>query len=186
MFYIKLSLFIRIKNIISKSQHKKLFKSAIRPRIHLVFIIIFLLMAFALNAMFSRLFRPFSSNTMRYSPDGSSGTSTTTSATLPIPANAQKATVAGGCFWGVEHIYRKTFGGNQPETNKGLLDARVGYVGGTTKNPTYPAVCSGRTGRKLFFLFQTALRAVSYSHFFIFHSLLLLLLISLQIRKHCR
>lgn len=108
-------------------------------------------MAFALNAMFSRLFRPFSSNTMRYSPDG---TGSSNSNNIPIPANAQKATVAAGCFWGVEHIYRKTFGGgssDQPDTNKGLLDARVGYVGGTTKNPTYPAVCSGRTGRTFLF-----------------------------------
>ena len=122
-------------------------------------------MAFALNAMFSRLFRPLSSNTMRYSADGSGGASTN----LPIPPNAQKATVAAGCFWGVEHIYRKTFGGNQ-ENNKGLLDARVGYVGGTTKNPTYPAVCSGRTGRMWFFTFffpLVFLRGTIQSHVYV-------------------
>ncbi|EWC43593.1 hypothetical protein DRE_01480 [Drechslerella stenobrocha 248] len=57
-----------------------------------------------------------------------------------IPANAQKATVAAGCFWGVEHIYRKHFKG------KGLIDARVGYTGGDKKNANYAQVCGGGTG----------------------------------------
>lgn len=58
-----------------------------------------------------------------------------------FPEGSQKATVAAGCFWGVEHMFRKAFDG------KGLLDARVGYTGGDTKNPSYRSVCSGRTGR---------------------------------------
>ena len=37
-------------------------------------------------------------------------------------------------------MYRKNFDG------KGLLDARVGYVGGDSQNPSYRAVCTGRTG----------------------------------------
>lgn len=57
-----------------------------------------------------------------------------------IPAGAERAIVAAGCFWGVEHIYRKHFG------NKGLIDARVGYIGGDTQSPSYRAVCSGTTG----------------------------------------
>lgn len=61
-----------------------------------------------------------------------------------IPDGAQKATVAAGCFWGVEHIYRKHFEG------KGLYDARVGYIGGDAKNPSYRAVCSGSTGREFY------------------------------------
>ncbi len=61
---------------------------------------------------------------------------------MNIPADAQTATVAAGCFWGVEHMYRKHF------KNKGLIDARVGYIGGDTQNPGYRAVCSGGTGRK--------------------------------------
>ncbi|EYE98040.1 peptide-methionine-S-sulfoxide reductase [Aspergillus ruber CBS 135680] len=54
---------------------------------------------------------------------------------------SEKATVAAGCFWGVEHLFRKEFG-----NGKGLLDARVGYSGGNTSSPTYRAVCSGNTG----------------------------------------
>ena len=55
----------------------------------------------------------------------------------------EQATVAAGCFWGVEHLYRKNFG-----NGKGLLDAKVGYCGGQTDDPNYRAVCSGSTGRK--------------------------------------
>ncbi|KAN0066572.1 hypothetical protein ACQY0O_000666 [Thecaphora frezii] len=53
------------------------------------------------------------------------------------------ATVASGCFWGTEHIYRKHYG-----DGKGLIDAKVGFIGGleSSKNPTYEEVCTGRTG----------------------------------------
>lgn len=53
------------------------------------------------------------------------------------------ATVASGCFWGTEHIYREYFG-----NGKGLLDAKVGFIGGkeSSKNPSYEEVCTGRTG----------------------------------------
>ncbi|MCJ1476232.1 NAD-dependent malic enzyme, mitochondrial [Lambiella insularis] len=80
----------------------------------------------------NRLLRPFTTSThMSLNPE---------SAAQNFPANAQKCTVAAGCFWGVEHLFRKNFDG------KGLLDARVGYIGGDSKNPSYRAVCSGRTG----------------------------------------
>jgi peptide-methionine (S)-S-oxide reductase len=61
---------------------------------------------------------------------------------MSVPEGAQQATIAAGCFWGVEHMFRKEF------KNKGLYDARVGYIGGNTDSPSYRAVCSGRTGRK--------------------------------------
>jgi peptide-methionine (S)-S-oxide reductase len=83
--------------------------------------------------LLARFFRPFTSSTHRMT------SSPTTPAT--IPEGAERATVAAGCFWGVEHLYRKHFG------DKGLYDARVGYIGGDTENPSYKLVCSGNTGR---------------------------------------
>jgi len=57
-----------------------------------------------------------------------------------MPANTALCTIAAGCFWGVEHMFRHQFAG------KGLLQARVGYIGGDSSNPSYRSVCSGRTG----------------------------------------
>ncbi|KAG9258167.1 peptide methionine sulfoxide reductase MsrA [Emericellopsis atlantica] len=86
------------------------------------------------NNLFARIVRPFTvSNRLSIAPDSPA------SAT-PLPENAQRCTVAAGCFWGTEHLYRKAFEG------KGLLDAKVGYIGGDLENPSYRAVCGGRTG----------------------------------------
>lgn len=52
-------------------------------------------------------------------------------------ADKKIATFGAGCFWGVEAAYRQV---------PGVLSTRVGYLGGTMKNPTYRDVCSGRTG----------------------------------------
>lgn len=49
----------------------------------------------------------------------------------------QKATFGAGCFWGVESNFRQI---------PGVVDARVGYLGGTLDNPTYEDVCTDRTG----------------------------------------
>ena len=67
------------------------------------------------------------------------------SSTTATNGNAELdlATVASGCFWGTEHIYREHYG-----KGKGLLDAKVGFIGGkdSSKNPTYQEVCTGKTG----------------------------------------
>ncbi|KAI9292312.1 peptide methionine sulfoxide reductase [Neoconidiobolus thromboides FSU 785] len=51
----------------------------------------------------------------------------------------QLATLAGGCFWGIEHYFKKEFG-------KAIIKSSVGYTGGNIENPTYRQVCSGKTG----------------------------------------
>ena len=42
--------------------------------------------------------------------------------------NYKKAYVAGGCFWGIEELFR---------TRPGVKDTEVGYIGGENENPTY-------------------------------------------------
>lgn len=42
--------------------------------------------------------------------------------------NNKKVYIAGGCFWGMEDLFRV-----QP----GIVDTEVGYIGGENDNPTY-------------------------------------------------
>jgi peptide-methionine (S)-S-oxide reductase len=55
----------------------------------------------------------------------------------PFADGTAIATFGLGCFWGAE---RKFW------TLLGVVSTQVGYAGGTTPNPTYEEVCSGRTG----------------------------------------
>lgn len=52
-------------------------------------------------------------------------------------AQNEKAVFSGGCFWGMEEFFRKL---------PGVNETRVGYTGGTAKNPTYKQVSTGKTG----------------------------------------
>lgn len=47
------------------------------------------------------------------------------------------ATIGGGCFWCIEAVYKRI---------AGIKGAVSGYSGGTTENPSYREVSSGRTG----------------------------------------
>jgi len=49
----------------------------------------------------------------------------------------KKAYFAGGCFWGVEHLF---------QGKDGVVTAISGYMGGSKESPTYQDVLSGTTG----------------------------------------
>lgn len=49
----------------------------------------------------------------------------------------QVAVLAGGCFWCLEAVFLEV---------RGVLAVESGYCGGTTPDPDYESVCSGRTG----------------------------------------
>jgi len=55
----------------------------------------------------------------------------------PFPAGMEQAVFGMGCFWGAERRFWQT---------SGVYTTAVGYAGGSTPNPTYEEVCSGRTG----------------------------------------
>ncbi|PID62423.1 MAG: peptide-methionine (S)-S-oxide reductase [Ignavibacteriae bacterium] len=49
----------------------------------------------------------------------------------------EKITLGNGCFWCTEAVFEKL---------DGVISAVSGYSGGTTENPTYKEVCTGKTG----------------------------------------
>jgi peptide-methionine (S)-S-oxide reductase len=54
-----------------------------------------------------------------------------------VSERRETATLAGGCFWGVEELVRKL---------PGVIDTTVGYTGGTLDHPRYENVKKGHTG----------------------------------------
>ena len=56
---------------------------------------------------------------------------------VPLKNGMARAYFASGCFWCVEAVY---------ESVKGVSEVINGYAGGYTKNPTYQASNTGRTG----------------------------------------
>lgn len=55
----------------------------------------------------------------------------------PYPDGMDEIIVGLGCFWGAERKFWQA---------PGVYVTVVGYAGGSTPNPTYEEVCSGRTG----------------------------------------
>jgi len=49
----------------------------------------------------------------------------------------KKGYFAGGCFWGVEHLF---------QGKEGVVTAISGYMGGSKESPTYQDVLTGTTG----------------------------------------
>src|SRR5262245_42713215 len=59
-------------------------------------------------------------------------------AKIVSPSGKQEvAIVAGGCFWGMEHVMRKA---------PGILSIEVGYAGGKSDKVSYEQVSEGDTG----------------------------------------
>jgi peptide-methionine (S)-S-oxide reductase len=55
----------------------------------------------------------------------------------PFPDGLARAMFGMGCFWGAERMFWQV---------PGVYATAVGYAAGSTPNPTYEEVCSGRTG----------------------------------------
>ena len=56
---------------------------------------------------------------------------------LPVAKGTQTATLAGGCFWGVQAVFQHT---------QGVLNVVSGYAGGDAATAKYSLIGSGRTG----------------------------------------
>jgi peptide-methionine (S)-S-oxide reductase len=54
-----------------------------------------------------------------------------------MSATQETATLGGGCFWCLEAVFKDL---------RGVSSVMSGYAGGQVPNPTYKAVCGGRTG----------------------------------------
>lgn len=65
----------------------------------------------------------------------------------------EKATLAAGCFWGIQAIFDRV---------KGVRSSSVGYTGGDTKNPTYKEVCTDKTGHAEAVLIEYDPQKVTY------------------------
>lgn len=49
----------------------------------------------------------------------------------------KQAAFGAGCFWGIQYQFDQI---------EGVIKTVVGYMGGKTKNPSYEAVCTDKTG----------------------------------------
>ena len=56
---------------------------------------------------------------------------------MPPAPSTDVAVLGGGCFWCLDAVFRNL---------EGVSSVESGYAGGSVPNPTYDAVCTGRTG----------------------------------------
>lgn len=74
---------------------------------------------------------------------GCSSAPPATDSPFPVPEEddsskgLQKAVLAGGCFWGVDAVFKHV---------RGVTKVRSGYAGGAAETAHYDIVCTGRTG----------------------------------------
>ncbi len=76
----------------------------------------------------------------------------------------EQAIFAAGCFWGVQYYYDQV---------PGVTGTTVGYIGGTTENPSYEDVCSHTTGHAEAVLLEYDASKIDFEalvrHFFRLH-----------------
>lgn len=70
-------------------------------------------------------------------------------------ATTKLATFGAGCFWGVELNFRRV---------DGVVNALVGYEGGSLQNPTYRDVCTDTTGHAEVVQVEYDPEKVSFDH----------------------
>src|SRR5437899_7460160 len=68
-------------------------------------------------------------------------------------SNLETATVGGGCFWCTEALYQML---------PGVKSVTSGYAGGTTENPSYKDVCTGKTSHAEVIQIEYDPKIVSY------------------------
>src|SRR5947209_16872240 len=70
-------------------------------------------------------------------PETTSAEQNKESEAMSTEQSKEVATLAGGCFWCLEAVYK---------TLRGVKGVVSGYAGGDVENPTYYQVCEGTTG----------------------------------------
>jgi hypothetical protein len=83
----------------------------------------------------------------------------------------QIATLANGCFWCSEAIFKRL---------KGVKSVLPGYSGGIVRNPSYEQVCTGRTGHAESIQIEFDPKIIPYEKILIFSGILMIQLLSID------